>query len=405
MEATIGPDAWKKSTIENIKLASVVVQRSDKFNDLGRQLDPLPSLRDHCMQNSNAQIHAYVRETRAVVVKLRDSLLDCEEEIKSLLRGKENLEKALEHIRKDILMTEESKLRRRAKPIRERGTDGADDLLAAEKRHLLKLKRVLEAHLRSAQKQLQILDNARKRLKAVLSERQRVLDLKCENVSTSTRSRTSSCKDRGTVDAVNTVNPVGPFTPEAAESINLTEDAIKRSQILRQEVADAIEETQKLQKAAHKSVNDGLTKKVSESITAKQHLQMASGENRMAIHRGQRWHYATDVAKGYTLGPVSASDFTTRERLDRPMVKVYQRHPGTQLPEAQEIIEGTHGLQDSLDAISRNIGMLKLTNQRVKEDMADKNAGTKIDSGIVRYRRQKANHRWVLEDKPAIACT
>ena len=120
MEATIGPDAWKKSTIDNIKLASAVVQRSDKFNDLGRQLDPLPSLRDHCMQNSNAQIHAYVRETRAVVVKLRDSLLDCEEEIKSLLRGKENLEKALEHIRKDILMNEESKIRRLTKPPRER---------------------------------------------------------------------------------------------------------------------------------------------------------------------------------------------------------------------------------------------------------------------------------------------
>lgn len=404
MEATIGPDAWKKSTIGNIKLASAVVQRSDKFNDLGRQLDPLPSLRDHCMQNSNAQIHAYVRETRAVVVKLRDNLLDCEEEIKSLLRGKENLEKALEHIRKDILMNDESKLRRHAKPARERGTDGADDLLAAEKRHLLKLKRVLEAQLRSVQKQLQILDNARKRLKAVLSERQRVLDLKCENVSTSTRSRATSKKNRDNADVSPEVNPVGPYTPEAAQAINLSEDAIKRSQILRQEVADAIDETQKLQKAAHKSVNDGLTKKVSESITAKQHLQMACGENLVAIHRGQRWHYATDIARGYTLGPVSATDFTTRESLDRPMVKVYQRHPGTQLPEAQEIIEGTHGLQDSLDAISRNIGMLKLTKKNLKEDIADKNCGSKIDSQIVRYRRRKANHRWVMEDKQGITC-
>lgn len=37
-------------------------------------------------------------------------------------------------------------------------------------------------------------------------------------------------------------------------------------------------------------------------------------------------------------GPVAYSDIATRERLDRPMVKVFQRHPGTQLPEAQEII-------------------------------------------------------------------
>ena len=71
------------------------------------------------MQNSNAQIHAYVRETSSVVVKLRDSLLEVDEEIKSLLRSKENLEKALEHIRKDIIINEQSHLRRKAKPPRE----------------------------------------------------------------------------------------------------------------------------------------------------------------------------------------------------------------------------------------------------------------------------------------------
>ncbi len=119
-EATIGPDSWKHSSIRNIRLSQTVAQRSDKFNDLGRQLDPLPSLRDSCIQQSNAQIHSYVRETRVIVIKLKDSLLETEEEIKSLLRGKENLEKALEHIRKDILLNQQSAMRRRARPIRER---------------------------------------------------------------------------------------------------------------------------------------------------------------------------------------------------------------------------------------------------------------------------------------------
>ena len=37
---------------------------------------------------------------------------------------------------------------------------------------------------------------------------------------------------------------------------------------------------------------------------------------------------------------------------------------GTQLPEAQKIIEGNHGLERSLDAIDRNVGMLNIVQER-----------------------------------------
>eukprot|EP00795_Rhopilema_esculentum_P010852 gene10850-19669_t len=400
-QATIGPDSWKVASVRNIRLAQTVVQRSDKFNDLGRQLDPLPSLRDSCIQQSNAQIHSYVRETRSVVVKLKYCLLETEEEIKSLLRGKENLEKTHEHIRKDILLNNNSHMRRQARPVRERKLDGADDLLAVEKEQLLKLKRILESKLRSVQKQLQALDNARKRIKAIISERSRVLDLICHSVSSAIPATTSS--DSISVGKRSTVryapmetDPLGPCTPEVTEVMSLAADARKRSVTLRKEVTETIDQIQKLQKAAHRSVNDGLTKKVSETTTMKQHLQMTSGEIRMARHRGERWHYATDVARGYTLGPVTSKDLETRERLDRPTVSTFQRHPGTQLPEAQEIIEGNNGLKESLDAIGRNIALLKLTQNRLKEDISDKNNGAQVDSSVVRLRRRKYDHRWVI---------
>ena len=106
--------------MKNIKVSQNIIQKTDKGTDLGKQLDPLPTLRENCAQQSNAKIHSYMRGTRAVVVKLRDNLIETNEEIKSLIRAKEALEKTLEHIRKDILVNKQSVFIRSSRPSRER---------------------------------------------------------------------------------------------------------------------------------------------------------------------------------------------------------------------------------------------------------------------------------------------
>ena len=59
------------------------------------------------------------------------------------------------------------------------------------------------------------------------------------------------------------------------------------------------------------------------------------------MNRAQRWYDATDKAWGYSRGPVSSADLMSHERLERPIMKVFQRHPGNNMPEAQEIVKVT----------------------------------------------------------------
>lgn len=431
--ATVGPQSWSDATVKEIKISQAAVEKTDTGQEVGRSFDALPSLRDNCAQQSNTVVHQYVRECRISLVKLRDSFLETNEEVKSLIRGKEALEKQLEHIRKDIALNKMSTEIRCTRPSRERGRDGADNVMEKEFRHLHQLKKALELQLRSVQKQLQVLDQCRKRLSAVIQERNRVLDLLCHAVSSvngrasrgggriSRQDKTmtfggngmgytrqvngnvaellgtgASPPDAETRSGTPPQDPLGPFTPEAAAAIAQAREARQRSQFLRKDIRDAIENTQQLQQAAHRAVNDGLNQKVAETITLKQHLTVAAGENRHSIHRAQRWYDSTEKALGYTIGPELQSDLETREKLTRPLVRVFQRHPGTNLPEAQGIIRGAAGLDESLLRTSRNIGLLQLAQGRLQGDIRHKHAGASVDSAIVRGRRRLANHRWVM---------
>lgn len=389
--SSIGPDSWARATTNSIRLTQLVNHKSDRYNLLARKVDPVPSLRDDRIQQSNNHIQSYVRETRKIVVKLGDCLLDTNEAIKSLLRGKEKLEKTLEHIRKDIILNEESQQQRKIKPIREKEVDGADELLAGERKQLVEIKRALEIQLKIVLDHLHVLDESRKRLTSVHSERIRVLDLICH--TTRNPPDEKSLKD---VPSKPAINPLGPFTPEAVKAMDIANQAIRLSTKILKDVKAMISRTTHLKNQIQWRVNYGISKKAEETSAIKQHLKLVSGENRKALHRSDKWRHTTDLAHGYTLGPQSSLFLTTRERLDRPSVKTYQRHPGTQLPEARCIIEGNDGLERSLQTINRNIGMLSIIDERIKADIKDKHIGAAVDANIVRNRRRKANHRWVI---------
>lgn len=63
-------------------------------------------------------------QVRSVVALLRQSFLETNEEIRSLLRAKDMVEKAHEHTRKDIQLNKDSLSGREARPQREKVSPG-----------------------------------------------------------------------------------------------------------------------------------------------------------------------------------------------------------------------------------------------------------------------------------------
>ena len=78
------------------------------------------------------------------------------------------------------------------------------------------------------------------------------------------------------------------------------------------------------------------------------------------------------------------------------MVRIFQHHPGSDLTEAKQLIKAAYGLDSSITNTKRNIGLLKLTRDRLGEDVRDKKAAAVIDGKIVRLRRCRGDHCWVM---------
>lgn len=121
-----------------------------------------------------------------------------------------------------------------------------------------------------------------------------------------------------------------------------------------------------------------MIKKVAETVSLEQQLDIARGQNRAAIHRQKRHQDLTKTAKGYADGPEAVEDITTRENVIRPYVRVYQRHPATELTEVQKIMRASTNLGVSIEDSQRHIQMLKQAKERLNADLKDKRAATAV---------------------------
>ena len=61
------------------------------------------------------------------------------------------------------------------------------------------------------------------------------------------------------------------------------------------------------------------------------------------------------------------------------------------------ITQATDQCNDSMDTTIKNMALLKLASKGLEADIEDKRRAAFLDSSVVRLRRRKADHRWVLQ--------
>ncbi|XP_029306848.1 coiled-coil domain-containing protein 105 [Cottoperca gobio] len=351
-------------------------------------LAPFPptSLREQCAGASVAMASEYMRRVREVEGQLRRQAGRVTQEGIKLERERGHLERMLRSIRTDLTVNSRSSEGRTRRPsAAETERDGADYLLSCERRELAQLKQDLEGALRDTLTQLQALGQSSRQLLDCASERARVLEL---------LPHSGSAGGHGiAAQAYNKTDPVSPFTPECKQVLEFSTLTVDQSQLLREHVRQMLTSAIARQKAVHRTVNDGLVKKIAETISLQQNLTLMSAATRQAVFRKQREINCIRHSHDRVQGPEYSGDVLSREKLNRPLVQVYHRHPGTQLPEAAHLIQGSAVLQRCLMSSEGELARLQRACLQLLDDQHGKRVAAQVDSAVIRMRRQQVDKR------------
>ncbi|XP_053329177.1 coiled-coil domain-containing protein 105 [Spea bombifrons] len=393
----VGSASWRDASYQTIRLAqnlqllpfnadapSNTEKRLMSPQSVSKSLQkeraaPPPFHRDLISQKCDSLALSYMRQAQHSVFGLRKALLETNRHIQRLQRVRDAAEKAHGNVRRDIITNQETAQLRAARPKSERRPDDADALLQEEKRALQDQKKHLEHQLHEVSRQLKVLYDHRQKLSEFCKEKSSVLEVVGE-----------------------TSKPHSPGEETAWSGQRIWQDdadlraAVQDAHLTCQRLRNA--QSPRWQKSAggpdlRASLTGALRRKAEESARIRDDVTLALGGVRNYMQRQQRLQDEMETSYQLQLGPVCSTDVTTRERLDRPLMKILQRHPVTQLPESTLISKGSASLQRSLERTRENTGVVQSARQRLKDDAGNKMWGERLDRAAVRLRERSAKNR------------
>uniref|UniRef100_A0A452H6Y5 Uncharacterized protein n=1 Tax=Gopherus agassizii TaxID=38772 RepID=A0A452H6Y5_9SAUR len=345
---------------------------------------PLPCFRDHCASQSNGLAARYASAVRLVVSRLHQALTELNEQAKRLNLARQRLDAALAKVRTALLTNQQSALVRGHRPPAEQAPDQVDALLRWERKELQRLKVKLERDMDMSEAHLKALGKCQHTLSMLCQERGQVLELlgqplrmvllEAERESWLSLSRPSS--PFVVRNPTPEPSPVGPYTPGMAWP------------------APPQGPPTALPEPPSTPVDPACPPHlILCSLSGQERLYMALGGMRSTLNRCQRFHRELDITQGMTMGPESSQYLEAREKLTRPLVRVYQRHVGTQLPEAQILTQGSVQLERSMQKAAANVQQMQATQRHLRASIRDKQTGFHVDASIQRLRRRRMHPR------------
>ncbi|XP_051026659.1 coiled-coil domain-containing protein 105 [Acomys russatus] len=362
---------------------------------------PLPMHRLALAQQTAEVVHAHARGVRLTAARLGRAQHQINGQLRLLLRQREASDRRLSEVRKGLLINQQSVKLRGYRPKSEKIPDKADSMLEWEKEELKSMKRKMEKDMEKSETLLKALASCRDTLDFYCQERLQAVELMNQPLDKVleqagrhswvdiTRPPTPRTQGQKTPPP----DPVGTYTPACAKALFEAKRLMMESKDTLAEMAKNEMDIQNQQKQISDRVCASLTQKMRETLELKERMTMTLGLMRGTIHRCMKFNQEMYVTRGLIKGPLLKRNLEAREKLNRPLVHMYQRHVGTQLPEATRLAQGTDKLTRHNLHMEKNLEELRATCGNLAWGLNCKKIGHDVDYDVVRLRlRQRHPH-------------
>ncbi|XP_004384586.1 tektin-like protein 1 [Trichechus manatus latirostris] len=362
---------------------------------------PLPLHRDARALQTAEVVQAHARGARLTAARLGRAQHQINGQLRQLLRQREATDHRLSEVRKGLLINQQSVKLRGYRPKSEKVPDKADSMLTWEEEELKALKRKMETDMEKSETLLKALASCRDTLVYCFKERLQAVELMNQPLdkvleqagrhSWVDLSRVPSARSQG--QKTPPPDPVGTYTPECAGALYEAKRLLLESKDTLVDMAKNEAHVREQQLLISDRVCATLAQKMRETTELKERMNMTLGLMRGTINRCTKFNQEMYITRGLIKGPLSKSHLETREKLDRPLVRVYQRHVGTQLPEAMSLAQSTDKLQRHIVNMEKNLNQLLAARQHLTRSLNCKKTGHDVDYNVVRLRlRQRHPH-------------